>query len=229
MPESDSNSHATAVWDATADRYVEFVGTEISAATEGPVDRALLAAFVDLLASRPGARVADIGCGPGRIASFLASSGLLVLGIDPSTQLLARARLAHPTITFEEGRLDDLPIADASLLGAVCWYSIINTPPGGLDRCLVELHRVLEPDGHLLLAFQSGDGEAVVRSDAYGTGLPLTSYRHGVADVVRRMETAGFEWHATAERAPEFAHETTQQAFVLARRREPNAVAGPRR
>lgn len=219
MPEPDPNARATAVWDASADRYVEFVGTEISAATEGPVDRALLTEFVDLVASRPGARVADIGCGPGRVAAFLARSGLSVLGIDPSTQLLARARLAHPLIAFEEGRLDDLPIVDTSLTGAVCWYSIINTPPTGLDRCLVELHRVLEPGGYLLLAFQSGGGEAVVRSDAYGTGLPLTSYRHGVADVTRRLETTGFDVHATTERVPELAHETTPQAFVLARRR----------
>ena len=219
MPEPGPNSDATAVWDASADRYVEFVGTEISAATEGPVDRALLAAFVDLVASRPGARVADVGCGPGRVAAFLARSGLSVLGVDPSTQLLARARLAHPAIAFEEGRLDDLPIVDASLSGAVCWYSIINTPPAELDRCLVELRRVLEPGGHLLLAFQSGGGEAVVRSDAHGTGLPLTSYLHGVAQVIQGLETAGFDAHATTERQPELVHETAPQAFVLARRR----------
>ena len=127
--------------------------------------------------------------------------------------------MAHPTIDFEEGRLDDLPIPDASLTGAVCWYSIINTPPTGLDRCLIELHRVLEPDGNLLLAFQSGGGEAVLRSDAYGTGLPLTSYRHGIADVTQGLNAAGFGVHATTERVPELAHETTPQAFVLARRR----------
>ncbi len=225
MPQSDFNAHATAVWDASADRYVEFVGTDISGATEGPVDRALLAAFVELVASRPGGLVADVGCGPGRVAAFLARSGLSVVGIDPSAELLARACLAHPAITFDQGRLDDLPIADASLTGAVCWYSIINTPPAELDRCLVELHRAIEPGGHLLVAFQSGGGEAVVRSDAHGTGLPLTSYRHGVADVIRRMEAAGFELRATTERVPEFAHETSAQAFVVARRRQPTADA----
>ena len=219
MPSPDADPDATAVWNASAERYVEFVGTELSAATEGPIDRALLTAFVDLAASRPGARVADIGCGPGRVAAFLARSGLSVIGVDPATELLARARLAHPTIDFVEGRLDDLPIPDASLTGAVCWYSIINTPPAGLDRCLIELHRVLEPDGSLLLAFQSGGGEPVFRSDAYGTGLPLTSYRHGVADVTERLKTAGFRVHSTTERVPELAHETTPQAFVLARRR----------
>ncbi len=225
MPEPDPAGGAIAVWDASADLYVEFVGTEISAATEGPVDRALLAAFVELLASGHGGRVADVGCGPGRVAAYLARSGLSVIGVDPSTELLARARLAHPTLTFEEGRLDELLLADASLTGAVCWYSIINTAPADLDRCLVELHRVLEPGGHLLLAFQSGDGEAVSRSDAYGTGLTLTSYRHGIADVLRRMETAGFDLHTRTERTPELAHETTPQAFVIARRGYPVRVA----
>lgn len=219
MPEPELHSHSTAVWNASAGRYVEFVGTELSAATEGPVDRALLTAFVELVASRPCARVADIGCGPGRVAALLARSGLSVLGVDPSTELLARARRAHPAIDFEEGLLDDLPIPDESMAGAVCWYSIISTPPAGLDQCLIELHRVLEPEGHLLLAFQSGGGEAILRSDAYGTGLPLTTYRHGVADVTKRLEAAGFGVRSTTERIPELAHETTPQAFVLARRR----------
>jgi len=218
MPENDHVAPVRAVYDAAAERYLEFVGTELSAATEGPIDRSLLSAFVELIAARPSARVADVGCGPGRVAAFLARHGLDVVGVDVSTALLARARVAHPAIAFEEGRLEDLPIADASLAGAVCWYSIIHTPPAGLDAVFAELCRVLEPGGHLLLAFQAGSGDAVRRADAHGTGLPLTSYRHGVAEVARRLQPVGFDVRATAERAPELDHETTRQAFVFARR-----------
>lgn len=218
MPENDHVAAVKAVYDAAAERYLEFVGTELSAATEGPIDRSLLSAFVELVAARPSARVADVGCGPGRVAAFLARHGLRVLGVDVSIGLLARARVAHPDIPFEEGRLDHLPIAGASLGGAVCWYSIIHTPPARLDAVFAELCRVLEPGGQLLLAFQAGDGDAMHRPDAHGTGMPLTSYRHGLADVARRLETAGFEVRASAERAPELDHETTAQAFIFARR-----------
>jgi hypothetical protein len=38
-----------AVYDMAAPRYVQFVGTEISSATEGPIDPSLLVAFVELV------------------------------------------------------------------------------------------------------------------------------------------------------------------------------------
>lgn len=101
MPENDHAAPVRAVYDAAAERYVEFAGTELSAGTEGAIDRSLLAAFVELVATRPRARVADVGCGPGRVAAFLARHGLDVLGVDVSTALLAQARVAHPGINFE--------------------------------------------------------------------------------------------------------------------------------
>ncbi len=205
------------MYDASADRYVELVGTELQGATEGPIDRALLLAFVELVTARTSARVADLGCGTGRVAASLARHGLEVIGVDGSREMLANARSAHPAIAFEEGRLDALPIAKASLAGAVCWYSIIHMPPAALDRVFAELTRVLEAGGHLLLAFQEGPCDPVHHTDAYGTGLALTSYRHGVEDVTQRLQIAGFVVHSTARRAPEFAHESTPQAFVFAR------------
>jgi SAM-dependent methyltransferase len=148
---------------------------------------------------------------------YVASRGLDVIGIDVSSAMLAEARSAHPDIKFEEGRLDDLPITDGTLAGAVCWYSIIYTPPEHLDEVFTELRRVLAPGGHLLLAFQAGDGEATHRTDAHGTGLPLTIYRHGFGDLTRRLERVGFVASATAEREPELDHESTPQGFVIAR------------
>ena len=81
---------------------------------------------------------------------------LEVVGLDPSPAMLGATRIAHPDIQFEQGRLDDLPIPEASLAGVVCWYSIIHTPPAYLGDALTELARVLRPGGYLLLAFQAG-------------------------------------------------------------------------
>lgn len=217
MSHDDHVTAARAVYDASIDRYVEHVGTEISAATEALIDRSLLAAFVALVVSGTGTRVADVGCGPGRVAAELAANGLAVVGVDVSSAMLVEARKAHPEIAFEAGRLDALPIPGRVLAGAVSWYSIIHTPPDLLDAVFAELRRVLVPGGNLLLAFQTGDGGAVHRSDAHGTGLPLTSYRHGLGDVTHRLEANGFVVHATAQRQPELEHETAPQGFVFAR------------
>jgi ubiquinone/menaquinone biosynthesis C-methylase UbiE len=215
MSDEDHISTARAVYDRAAPRYVEFVGTEISSATEGPIDQSLLVAFVELIKRQTIVRVADVGCGPGRVAAFMAERGLDVVGVDVSQAMLAVARSAHPHIRFEEGQLDALPIDTGVLAGAVCWYSIIYTPPDRLAEALGELRRVLMPGGYLLLAFQA-EAEPLYRADAQGTHLPLTSYRHSVQGVAGYLEDTGFKIYATVLRAPELVDETTSQGFVMA-------------
>lgn len=216
MTEPDHESTARAVYDATAEAYAQRIGTEVTAAVESPLDRALLAAFAELVADVHGT-VADVGCGPGRVTALLAAAGIDVIGFDLSPAMLEVARRAHPGVSFEEGRLTGLPVGDRSLAGAVCWYSIIHTPPQRLPDVAAELVRVLDDPGHLLLAFQAGDGESLHRTDAFGSGLPLTSYRHAPDDVVRSLVAAGFAVHARAVREPELDHESTPQAFIIAR------------
>lgn len=210
-------STTRAAYEATAETYAEWVGTDLSDAIEAPLDRALLEAFVGSLANATVGPVADVGCGPGRVAAFLAGHGLDVLGVDVSPAMLVVARRAHPGITFEEGELTDLPLPDGALAGAVCWYSIIHTPPEHLGSVFNELGRVLKPEGQLLLAFQAGAGEAVHRSEIHGTKESLTSYRHAPDEISRYLIDAGLEAHAQATRGPEFPHESTPQAFILAR------------
>ena len=216
MSAGDHIATARAVYEKAAARYVQFVGTEVSPATEGPIDRSLLVAFVELIKRHTVARVADVGCGPGRVAAFMAERGLDVVGVDVSQAMLAVARTAHPHIKFEEGQLDAIPIETGVLAGAVCWYSIIYTPTDRLTEAFGELSRVLIPGGYLLLGFQA-EGEPVHRADAQGTHLPLTSYRHSVQEVAGCLEDTGFKIYTTAVRAPELEDETTPQGFVIAR------------
>lgn len=215
MFSEDHVSSARAVYDVAAVTYVQFAGTDINSATEHPIDRSLLVAFIELIKRQAVRRVADVGCGPGRVASLMADHGLNVLGVDVSPAMLAIASAAHPHIDFVEGQLDALPIESKALAGAVCWYSIIYTPRYRLVEAFKELARVLIPGGHLLLAFQA-EGEPLHREDAFGSGLPLTSYRHSVGDVVGRLEESGFRISTTVIRAPELEHETTSQGFVVA-------------
>jgi ubiquinone/menaquinone biosynthesis C-methylase UbiE len=215
MTGQDHVATARAVYDATAPAYVQFVGTEISSATEGPIDQSLLLAFVELVKRQTNDRVVDVGCGPGRAAAFMAARGLDVVGVDISLAMLDIARHAHPQIKFEEGRLDALPFEAGVSAGAVCWYSIIYTPPESLPAAFRELARVLMPAGYLLLAFQA-ESEPVYRTNAHGTHLPLTSYRHSVKDVADLLVDMGFAIYATVLRAPDLEDETSFQGFVLA-------------
>jgi len=205
-----------ASYDATAALYARSVGTEISVSIEAALDRSLLEDLASLFCH--GGRVADLGCGPGRVAAFLAAKGVEVVGIDLSLGMLEMARRAHPDLRFAVGDLGALPVADHSLDGAVCWYSIIHTEPHRLDTVFNELARVLIAEGHVLLAFQAGRGERLHRTDVQGTPVALTNHLHDPDDVARRLTNAGFEVRSCAVREPELVHESTAQAFVLAQR-----------
>lgn len=97
------------------------MGTELTAAVEGPVDRALLHAFVESLGESAGP-VADAGCGPGRVAAFLSARGIDIVGVDVSPAMLAVARDAHPTIRGQDAAVGFGP------RGEPAWKSL--APPG---------------------------------------------------------------------------------------------------
>ncbi|WP_334144544.1 class I SAM-dependent methyltransferase, partial [Rhabdothermincola sp.] len=61
--------------------------------------------LVEQLGLRPGDRVLDVGCGPGRHAHLLGELGIAVHGVDISATFVDLARRdAPPNVTFE--RLD---------------------------------------------------------------------------------------------------------------------------
>lgn len=204
------------MYDATAAAYAEAIGTELNPDFEGPVDRALLAAFVELAAAAGTGPVADLGCGPGRVASFLARHGLATIGLDLSPAMAGTAAAAHPHIPFGAADLRRLPLADGVLAGAVCWYSIIHTPAADLAALFAEVVRPMVAGSPLLVAFQTGDDERVHREDAHGSGHPLTSHRHHVDTVTQALVDAGAEVRSTTVRQPMSTGEPTPQAFVLA-------------
>jgi SAM-dependent methyltransferase len=217
--DNDDDDDVAAVrtaYDATADLYTDVIGVDLGPATEAPLDLAVLRAFVESVPAS--GRVADLGCGPGRVAAFLRRAGLAgVVGFDLSSAMVAAARAAHPDIPFDVARLDELPLDDAALAGAVCWYSIIHTPPDGLAAIAAELARVLQPGGELLVAFQAGGGEAVHRSEIDGRAVSLTSHRHAPDTVDAALAAAGLTVYGRVVREAELAFESTPQAFLLAR------------
>ena len=56
-----------------------------------------------LLDARPGELVLDLGCGTGHLAAQLAEQGVRVIGLDASPAMIAKARVAYPTLRFEVG------------------------------------------------------------------------------------------------------------------------------
>jgi SAM-dependent methyltransferase len=145
----------------------------------------------------------------------LTAAGLVVSGVDLSPGMLGIARAHFPETAFAVGRLQALPYADSSFGGVLAWYSVIHTPPPELPAVFGELHRVLQPRGHLLLGFQAGRGTRRV-PHAYGHDIELHAQLHEPQQVAEQLRATGFEVVAELTRAPQ--RERHPQAFVLARR-----------
>jgi SAM-dependent methyltransferase len=175
----------------------------------------MLAAFAHRARSAGAGPVADLGCGPGRMTAHLHSLGLTAFGIDLSPAMVAVARRTYPDLRFDEGSLTALDLKDDSVGGIVAWYSIIDTPPELLPVVFAEFHRVLAPDGDLLLAFQVGNERRHIEQ-GYGHNVSLDAYRLSPDDIATMLHEAGMVVRARLLREPE-GREKVQQAFLLVR------------
>lgn len=159
-----------------------------------PVERAMLDLFAELTLSL-GTEVADVGCGTGRLLPYLAGRGLSPSGVDLSPGMVAVARREHPGFGYEVADLRELPFADASLAGAVCWYSLIFLAPDSRAQAFAELARVVRPGGYLVAAFKCGDGTG--HRNAPGSrverlGVDFDRYWLSAREMEERFTTAGF-------------------------------------
>ncbi|MDH2427965.1 class I SAM-dependent methyltransferase [Sphaerisporangium sp. TRM90804] len=181
-----SHLGATAdAYDALAALYADLVRGSLDAL---PLDRAMIAAFADVVRDADAGQVAELGCGPGYLTAHLRDLGLDVFGVDLSPVMIELAREAYPDLRFEVGSMDALDLADGGLRGIVSWYSIIHAPPRALPSYLAEFRRVLALDGHLLLGFFESAGEPVTAFDH----RVVTAYRWPIDDLAGLAGEAGF-------------------------------------
>lgn len=71
-----------------------------------PLNQAFLA-FIPAYLGQPGSRVLDLGCGPGDYVDHLSRLGYDATGIDPSAEMIRRARV-HQRGSFYEAGFGDL-------------------------------------------------------------------------------------------------------------------------
>lgn len=95
-------------------------------------------------------RALDVGCGEGRFCRKLATAGIAVTGIDPTTELLSTARARHRDGNYLRAVAEALPLADRTFDLVLSYLTLIDIPD--IDLAIREMARVLAPGGTLLIA-----------------------------------------------------------------------------
>ena len=202
------------------DVLAEFYADRLAGALDRmPVDRAMLGLFCDLVLDADlGTRVADVGCGTGRLEPFLAAKGLSPRGVDLSPEMIRVARREQPGFDFEVADLRALPFDDASLAGVVCWYSLMYLAPPDRPAGFGELARVVKPGGYLVTAFKAGDSKLRRGGHSTGLGIEFDIYWLSPEDMERHVTEAGFTTVFWGGRVAE-GQEGSPQGFLVSRRR----------
>jgi SAM-dependent methyltransferase len=204
---------------AAHDVLSEFYAERLAGALDRmPEERAVLGLFCDLvLGADIGASVGDIGCGTGRLEPFLAARGLSPRGIDLSPEMIRVARREQPGFDYEVADLRELPFADASLAGIVCWYSLMYLASSDRPAAFAELERVVKPGGYLVTAFKAGDSSLRRGGRTTGLGVEFDIYWLSPHEMERRVNDAGFAtifWGGI----PAEKQEASAQGYLIARK-----------
>jgi SAM-dependent methyltransferase len=147
-------------------------------------------AVLDALGPLAGRRIADIGCGTGRLLGILNSQGAQAVGIDTDPVMLTLAATRGPVARADAHRL---PLADASVDAAVTVATLEFTAEPG--QVLTEMARITRPGGRLVAAVLNpaslwGILDRPARRAPYASGcflprdgLLALGHRHGHARI----------------------------------------------
>jgi len=139
----------------------------------------------------PKLRVADLGCGTGRLALEIASWADWVVGVDRSAEALKRARRRSKhrgvgNVRWRDGSLERLPLENASVDLALLSQVLhsLEDPAAALS----EARRILAPGGRVLVLDLRRHSETWVRARLGHVRLGFTP-----SELRKLLRDAGFE------------------------------------
>jgi SAM-dependent methyltransferase len=168
-----SDRETIAVYDARAGDYAKLEPSDTPSDT--------LATFISALPE--GARVLDLGCGPGTSARHMVRAGCVVDALDASAEMIGLAS-AIEGVTARQASFDDVS-GTAIYDGVWANFSLLHAPRADMPKHLAAIHTALKPGGIFHIAVKEGIGEG---RDALGRHY--TYYTE--ADLTTILESAGF-------------------------------------
>ncbi len=104
--------------------------------------------ILDLLQPKNGRLYLDIGCGTGNYTIVLTIKGLKFIGIDPSEQMLNKAKSRNQEIIWLKGTAEQIPADNKVFDGIIATLTIHHWTD--LKKAFIEINRVLSDNGRVV-------------------------------------------------------------------------------
>ena len=105
--------------------------------------------LLNLLDAKKNEVVLDIGCGTGNYTIELENNGLKMIGIDPSSGMLEKAKMKGSKVKWLNGKVENIPLENESVDHVIGSLTIHHW--NDLKKGFQEVNRVLRPGGKTVI------------------------------------------------------------------------------
>lgn len=109
--------------------------------------------------TKAGAKILDIGCGPGNIASYLLSArpDFDLVGIDVAPAMIELAKKNNPAARFVQMDIRQIDKIEAKFDGIICGFCLPYLSGADSQKLIADCYRLLNEEGLIYMSFVEGD------------------------------------------------------------------------
>lgn len=166
----------------------------------------------------------EIGCGTGNYTNALSEDTFHFIGIDPSEEMLSKARESNGRIDWRRGEAARTDLEDASVDGVLASLTIHHWPT--LKPAFNELYRVLRPEGKMVIFTSTPEQMEAYWLNHYFPSMMAAAVRQmpSFEKLRAAMEASGFKISATEKY---FVSNELQDLFLQSGKHRPELYLRP--
>lgn len=140
-----------------------------------------------------GAKIIDIGCGPGRDAKVFSGYGFEVTGVDFSAKMIELAKQNVSSCSFHVMDIEKLTFAAKSFHGIWTNCALLHVPKQNIPSVLDKMRMILKTKGVLYLSVKQGHIDELFAADGRYGGLEKFWSFYEPDELVKLLNEARFQ------------------------------------